>query len=244
MRKLVSLRGWALWALLLLLTLSGCTIVSSWFPDKHKEYLYSSDIAALEIPPDLTSSTIEGASGGRREAWESPAAEEPTPESSGREATPAPDAEMTKEEYNAHKADGQHPEPTLAQSTQDIPLIEIQAPFETSWSEVNKALGRMKLEIVDQNRSDGLYFVHYAKEQKPYEDRGFFGDVSDMFANAGGGTKEYRIKLETRSNVTSVFVQDMEGQPLRDGPGIDLLKELNATLQEITQGGKQDKSAS
>ena len=244
MRKLIARRGVAAFMLLLPLALSGCTIVSGWFPDKQKQYLYSTDIAALEIPPDLTSSTIEGASGGRREAWESPAVEEPAPQSSGREATPAPDAEMTKEDYSAHQSDSQHPAPTLAESTQDVPLIEIQAPFETSWSEVNKALGRMKLDIVDQNRSDGLYFVHYAKDQKPYEDRGFFGEVSDMFANGSGGTKEYRIKLDTRSNVTSVFVQDMDGQPLREGPGIDLLKELNATLQEITQSGKRDKSAS
>ena len=70
MRKLIARRGVAAFMLLLPLALSGCTIVSGWFPDKQKQYLYSTDIAALEIPPDLTSSTIEGASGGRREAWE------------------------------------------------------------------------------------------------------------------------------------------------------------------------------
>jgi len=208
--------------------LTGCSTIEGWFPDKHKQYQYSTEIAALEIPPDLSSSTIDGASGGSRPSWESPSSADDSAEavSSDREATPAPGAEMSPEDAKAMRAGKDHPKPVLAESSSDVPLIEVQAPFDITWAEVNKALGRQKLEIIDQNRSDGLYFVHFAKNQKPYE-----------------GTQEYRIKLEEKSGVTSIYVQDSEGKPQRDGPGLDLLKQLNETLQNTALGGKGEKPA-
>jgi uncharacterized lipoprotein len=225
--------------------LTGCSTIEGWFPDKHKQYQYSTEIAALEIPPDLSSSTIDGASGGSRPSWESPSSADDSAEavSSDREATPAPGAEMSPEDAKAMRAGKDHPKPVLAESSSDVPLIEVQAPFDITWAEVNKALGRQKLEIIDQNRSDGLYFVHFAKNQKPYEDKGFFGDVAEMFNGSPGSTQEYRIKLEEKSGVTSIYVQDSEGKPQRDGPGLDLLKQLNETLQNTALGGKGEKPA-
>lgn len=215
---------------------TGCSTISGWFPDKQKQYQYSTEIPPLEIPPDLSSSSIDGVGGRGRPSWESPAAADEASSVSDREATPAPGAEMNPDAAQAMRAGKAHPAPVLAENTQDVPLIEVQAPFDITWAEVNKALGRLKLEIVDQNRSDGLYFVHYAADQKPYEDRGFFGDVSDMFSGGTGGTQEYRIKLAEKNNVTSIFVLDPEGKPQHDGPGLDLLKKLNDTLQDTALG--------
>ena len=41
--------------------LTACSTIASLFPDKQKQYRYSSDLPPLEIPPDLTSSTLDGA---------------------------------------------------------------------------------------------------------------------------------------------------------------------------------------
>lgn len=226
--------------------MAGCSTISGWFPDKQKSYQYSTEIPPLEVPPELSSSTIDGASGGaRRPAWESPASadEQPDSSASGREATPPPGAEMAPASADRLKAEKGHPAPVLAESTQDVPLIEVQAPLDITWAEVNKALGRMKLEITDQNRPDGVYVVHYAQDQRPYEDRGFFGDVADMFGQGPGSTKEYRIKMSEKNSVTSIFVTDPDGKPQHDGPGLDLLKRLNETLQNTGLGGKGEKPA-
>lgn len=225
--------------------LAGCSSITKLFPDKHKQYQYTSEIDALEIPPDLTSTTVDGAHGGRHDAWESPAqnseASEPS-SSDGREATPAPGAEMSSDTSRAYRKGSGHVAPVLAESAEDsVPLIEVQAPLEITWAEVNKALGRLKLEITDQNRASGLYVVHYLKDQQVYEDRGFFGDVADMFGQGPGHTKEYRIKLEQRDEVTSIFVLDAEGKVLRDGEGLELLKQLNATLQSTSLGSHSNK---
>lgn len=225
--------------------LSGCSSISKLFPDKHKQYQYTSEIDALEIPPDLTSTTIDGAHGGRHDAWESPAESAQSSgdsPSDGREATPAPGAEMSSETSRAYHKGSGHPAPVLAESAEDsVPLIEVQAPMDITWAEVNKALGRMKLEIIDQNKASGLYVIHYLKDQQAYEDRGFFGDVAQMFGQGPRNTNEYRIKLEQRDEVTSIFILDAEGKVLRSGEGLELLKQLNTTLQSTSLGGHANK---
>lgn len=220
--------------------LGGCSVVSGWFPDKQKQYKYSTEIPPLEIPPDLTSSTIDGAAARPRA---------PQPESNGEAANGGEAAAPQPAEETAPAA-AESPEPaaqqprseapaTLAQSYDDVPLIEIQAPFEIAWNEVAKALGRLELEVSDQNRSDGVYYVYYGGEnKKPYEDRGFFGDVAEMFGAGAEQSKEYRVKLEEKGKVTLVYVLAPDNQPQSSGPGFELLKRLHETLQARTGSGK------
>ncbi|MGZ8216636.1 outer membrane protein assembly factor BamC [Methylomagnum sp.] len=226
-------------------TLAGCDTISSWFPDKQKQYQYSTEIPPLEIPPDLSSSTIDGAkrgaagsdrdSGLSREASEvreSPVAEAP-------ENSPA---ESERPKRSAKSPKRSEAAPTLAQSSDDVPLIEIEVPFELAWVEVAKALGRMELEITDQNRSDGVYYVYYGGDRKPYEDRGFFGDIAEVFGAGQALSKEYRIKLEQKGTATSVYILDSDNKPQTSGPGFDLLKRLHETLQSASAPGAKPAS--
>lgn len=225
--------------------LAGCDTITSWFPDKQKQYQYSTEIPPLEIPPDLSSSTIEGAkrsaagaggdsaySRGALEDRASPVAETP-------EDNPV---ESERPKRSAKPPKRSEAVPTLAQSSDDVPLIEIEVPFELAWVEVAKALGRMELEITDQNRSDGVYYVYYGGDRKPYEDRGFFGDMAEMFGAAQEVAKEYRIKLEQRGKATSVYILDSDNKPQISGPGFDLLKKLHETLQSASAGGAKPAS--
>lgn len=228
-----------------LLALQGCSVVSGWFPDKHKQYQYSTEIAALEIPPDMTASTIDGVNTANRAAWQSPASAEDAAADSPRTDNEyaMPPSEMKPESADAVRASKGHAPPVLAQSSQDVPLIEVQAPFEITWAEVNKALGRLKLEITDQNRSDGVYFVQYGGKIKPYEDRGFFGDVQEMFSGSPDPTQEFQVKLEQKGSATSIFVLNMDGKPQHEGLGLELLKHINDTLQTTGHSDKDDKPA-
>jgi uncharacterized lipoprotein len=100
----------------------------------------------------------------------------------------------------------------------------------------------MELEITDQNRSDGVYYVYYGGDRKPYEDRGFFGDMAEMFGAAQEASKEYRIKLEQRGKATSVYILDSDNKPQTSGPGFDLLKKLHETLQSASVSGNKPAS--
>jgi outer membrane protein assembly factor BamC len=236
--------------------LNGCSSLGDWFPDKQKQYQYSTEIPALEIPPDLTASTIEGATKSRRPvpprsaeepATEESAAEQPDAEESGSEApeseerTAATQAETPRPTARRPKATA---ESTLAQSSDNIPLIEIEAPFEIAWNDVAKALGRLELEVSDQNRSDKVYFVYYGGDSKPYEDRGFLGDIAEMFGNRPKPAKEYRVKLEDRGQATLVYILDPDNKPQTAGPGFELLTRLHETLKSLSasESGKGEKT--
>ena len=209
--------------------LGGCETVSSWFPDKQKQYKFSSDIPPLEIPPDLSSSTIEDVAN-------------PAPTDRGvlvSDETPAQQAP------SASAAEAPAPEPArssqtsvLGQNSANVPLVEIEAPFDLAWAEVAKALGRMEVEVSDQNRSDGVFYVYYGGDKAATNDRGFFGDVADMFSGGAAKSKEYRVKLEQRGKATAVTVLDSESKPQFEGPGFELLKELHQTLQTQAAPGK------
>lgn len=241
-RKAAMLAGLAL-------ALGGCDLVKSWFPDKQKQYQYSTEIPPLEIPPDLSSSTIDGVAPRPRaprgetedEALRASAGEE-TAETRPGEGEPA-NAGASEEPRPVAKRSRTEPIPTLAQSSDNVPLIEIEAPFEVAWIAVAKALGRLELEISDQNRSDGVYYVYYGGDAKPYEDRGFFGDLAEMFGKGGEQSKEYRIKLEEKGKATLVYVLDPDNKPQMSGPGFDLLKRLHETLQSVTGARKGEASA-
>lgn len=216
--------------------LSACSTMQGWFPDKQKQYQYSADIPALEIPPELDSSTIDGVPQ-KPKPWSSASTEEESkPELRATQIPPGPKSEMSVESARTYKTASMHQPPVLAQSSDNVPLIEMQAPIDIAWVEVNKALGRLKLEVSDLNRSDATYFVHYGG--KPHEDKGFFGEVSQMFSeDEPDGSKEYRIKLEQTGAVTAVQVLNPQGEPQREGPGLELLKKLHDAMQTTQSGG-------
>ena len=218
------------------LLLSACSTVQGWFPDKQKQYQYSTDIPALEIPPEMDSSTIDGVPQ-KPKPWTSASAEEKSqPELRATQIPPGPRSEMSVESARAYKSASAHPPPVLAQSSDNAPLIEVQAPIDIVWAEVNKALGRMKLEVPDINRSDATYFVEYGG--KPHEDKGFFGQVSQMFkSDDPDAPKEYRVKLEQVGSVTTISVLNPNGEPQREGQGLELLMKLNDTMQTSQLGG-------
>ncbi|MBM4200536.1 MAG: outer membrane protein assembly factor BamC [Gammaproteobacteria bacterium] len=222
-------RRWLPLLLLCSLGLSGCSFLGSLFPDKQRQYQYTTEIPPLEVPPDLSMSTMSGA---RINRGAGPAgALGATPDGEARAASPAPAS-----------GQGEPKTVTLAQNTEDVPLIELSSPFAQAWSDVGRALGRLKIEVSDQNRSEGVYYVYYGGPAKAYEDRGMWGDISDLFSGGGDKAKEYRIKLEEHKTAkrisTDVFLFDEEGQPVTGGPPLELLKKMHAQLIELAASGE------
>jgi outer membrane protein assembly factor BamC len=237
---------------------TGCGFIAGLFPDKQKQYKYSTEIPPLEVPPDLTASTIEGAAARRGAVAERPAEAAAEPRPAGRTEREdgryeADDEDLDEDDDRAAKRSSAEdsrearepataaPAATLAQSSDDVPLIEIEEPFAEAWNDVGKAIGRLKLELNDQNRSDGLYYVYFSEQDKPYEDRGFFGDIAAFFSSGPGHAKEYRVKLEEKGEVTYVFILGQDGKPQMDGEGLELLKRLHRTLQSLAEPQPADR---
>lgn len=195
--------AWMLFALLT--TASGCSYVAGFFPDKQKQYRYHSEIPPLEIPPDLTSTTIEGAvAGGERKIVEKP----------------------------AEPAEVLDPKSALVEDLRDVPLIEVKAPFDEAWRSVVRALGRAKIEVTDEDRSRGIFDVRFAPSEKPQADEGgwfsrWFGLGSE---NSSAGV--FRVHVEQKGQATMVFVTDEQDRPQIQGLGLDLLKTIHAQFEK------------
>lgn len=221
------LRGFRTLALLpLAVSLAGCSYIASFFPDKQKQYQYTSEIPPLEVPPDLSLSTVTGA------RWRGPEGAGPAKSAAPEVAAPevAAPADDDKSGADGGKA-------ILAQNTEDVPLIELPMPFSDAWNDVGRALGRMKVEVSDQNRTDGVYYVYYGGPKEKYRDQGVWEDIAALFSGEGDGALEYRVKLEEHKGgsrtSTDVFLFDSDGQPVRQGPPLDLLKQLHQELQKL-----------
>lgn len=208
--------------LVLVGSLMGCSYIASLFPDKQKQYQYTTEIPALEVPPDLSISTVAGA------RWRNPDGTT-SPRTTGTSPTAAP-VEAA--------ADDQSGQATLAQNTEDVPLIELVLPFSDAWNDVGRALGRMRVEVSDQNRTDGIYYVYYGGPKQKYEDKGMWDDIASLFTGEGDDAREYRVKLEEHKTAkrvtTDVFLFDSDGQPVRQGPPLDLLKQIHQELQKFS----------
>ena len=233
-----------------LAAVSACSMIADWFPDKQKQYRYSSELPDLEIPPDLNASKIDG----RDEETPSSAKGSQTAsgkyskysadqDAGGYQAKPAKTDASNKTSGKKHKPVKHNDSSmTLAENMENAALIEMQEPYEEAWNDVGRALGRLKIEISDQNRSDGVFYVYYGgvPPKKQAEETSFWDDIGSVFSTQQDQAKEYRIKLEDKENVTNVFILDPDNKAVSEGPGLELLKRLHKKIITLDQPDTPD----
>ena len=229
-------------------SLAACSIIADWFPDKQKQYRYSSELPDLEIPPDLTATKLDdkdsSASGYSQNGQNAKGKY-----SSGNESADAstqaksPSADTPSRAGKKHKPIKHNDTSmTLAENIENAALIEMQEPYEESWNDVGRALGRLRVEITDQNQTDGTYYVYYGGKppKKSDEETGFWEGITSVFSMDKDQAKEYHVKLEDKEKVTNVYVVDKDGKVISEGPGLELLKRLHKKLITLDQPDTPD----
>lgn len=222
--------------------LAGCGFLSSLFPDKQKQYQYSTEIPPLEIPPELSAATIQGARLSRKAGREAglddvTSVDKPfdgavvagLPPLSPEMARATRDAQNLEPETLERPVSGRY---VLAESSDGTPLIEIGEPYPVAWNSVGRVLGRLKLKISDQNRSDGLYYVYPDEVAGSPDEPGVWSGLLGFITGKPVHGQEYRIRLEERGKMTYVMVVNDKNQPLTEGEGLELLKRLHEGLQK------------
>lgn len=205
--------------LLLLLNISACSSIKSFFPDKEKDYQLTSEIPALIIPPDLSNNSIQDS-----DVTEETVVEDNRPVSQRFErAIPE-----TDEKENKQNSDGKDKVDFADGSTR----IHFNGTLERTWRKVGKALTRHSIEITDRNKKERIYLVQYDPDFKKVEDGSLWDEVLFIFAGDPAQEQEYGIKLVENKTVTKIFVLDENDQPLSEGAGLKLLNLLHKTLQE------------
>ena len=91
--------------------------------------------------------------------------------------------------------------------------VVISEPFDRAWRRVGVALDRSGFEVVDRDRSQGLFMISYLDpdyEQQKKSEQGFF---TNLFSKAKAvDPVQYRLRLAPEGDKTRVTVLSAEGR--------------------------------
>ncbi|TAL46726.1 MAG: outer membrane protein assembly factor BamC [Methylovulum sp.] len=242
-------------------TLPACGYIKSLFPDKEKDYQYTTEIPALVLPPDL----------GRENILKPPPAVAAAP--SGNMNVDSPAASAAKPATVEHPAvDSRPPASPVATTTvaeqaaivdtpvdnTDAPVaadtaaplakhefiavelikaadgnsrLRVSAPFDKAWRTVDKALSRKSIEVTSRNKQESAFKLHYDPNEKKLEDGSLWDEALFIFSGLQGDEKEFVVKLIDNGQQTDVVILDTAQHPAADAAALNLLNLLQETIK-------------
>lgn len=212
----------------LLIHVTSCSYIKSLFPDKEKDYQYTTQIAPLSIPDDL------------KKKPSSVTTEPKLPDTSAQ--TDATDTAITSENAGNLNKESAAPVVENIQKYEKISVelirfndgenrLRLGTESSRAWRLVSKALSRNSIEVVNRNQAEGFFVVQYDPNEKKVEDGSLWDEAVFIFRGFSSNEKEYFLKLEQYDHITEVIVLDKDQQPLSDdGAGLKLLTLIQTTI--------------
>jgi outer membrane protein assembly factor BamC len=224
-----------------LLNLSACSYVKTLFPDKEKDYQYTTEIPPLILPEDLKKSRLPSLPTATASApaviadvnTTSPApvvsapVEEPvsavpaTNESSAPVAMPETEPAVPETAIKVERIKGTDAENRL----------RINVPFTQAWRLVNKALSRKAIEVTERNQEAKLITVQYDPDEQKTQDGTYWDEVVFMFGGIRSNEQTYLLRLEENNQQTDLVALDKDQQLLSDAASVKLLTLLEDTIK-------------
>ena len=226
--------------------LSACSYVKSLFPDKEKDYQYTTEIPPLIIPDDLKKGYLPDVI---RSAPSAP----PLSANIADATVPATAVKvLTEEDKTAAPTASESPAPSTATATatdsepvlpntaitvEHIKLkdgenrLRLNVPFTNAWRMINKALSRKSIEVTARNQETKLITVQYDPDEQKTEDGTYWDEVKFMVSGFQGNEKTYLLKLEENNQQTDISVVDEEQKILSDDASVKLLTVLEETMK-------------
>jgi outer membrane protein assembly factor BamC len=233
-----------------LLSLSGCSYVQSFFPDKERDYQYTTEIPLINYPAELRKNLPEGVdsrgnlieSPATSASGESEAANSGTSEVSENndsqenppEQQPVPAQQSTTEVTSGDESDGRD----IVSSVEVVKYddgesrLRLGAGYSKSWRVVNKALSRNTIEVTERNHDKAQITIQYDPDEKKAKDGTLIDEIAFMFKGIDINDREFVLKLEDHDQKTDVIVLSAEHLPmLNDDAALRLLKVLADTIK-------------
>lgn len=208
------------------LSLSGCSMVAGLFPDKEKDYQFSSELPPLKIPVDIANKGLTKKLPGKHSEDNEAVAV------MGEVVKAAPaKAGTTAASTNTEpqKVEPLHVE--LVKFADGESRLQINKSVAMSWRMIGKALTSKGIEITARDQANGEFAVQYDPNESDYKDDTFLDELSFVFDEDHNQEKPYHIKLLSRDKSAEVVILDEQGKPLSNGSELSLLKLLATTLQ-------------
>lgn len=233
---------------------AGCSYLESYFPDKERDYQYTTEIPLINYPADLRKNK---------------SAENPS--SDGVAETPSPTENLDRSEAGTTTDNADQPPATRAlsenalettpsvtpevSSTPITPAAEsdgrdivssvqivkyddgesrlrLGAGFSKSWRVVNKALSRNTIEVTERNHDKAQIVIQYDPDEKKAKDDSFMDEIIFLFKGIGVNDRTFVLKLEEHGQQTDTIVLNEEHLPmLNDEAALRLLKLMADTIK-------------
>ena len=108
--------------------------------------------------------------------------------------------------------------------------VELDETFDRAWRRVGLALDRTGFTVEDRDRAQGVYFVRYVAPDTDKKDTGFFANLFKSSKKDSMPTK-YRVLVKSNDKLTTLSMQNSEGQPDNSAVAQNVLKILASDLQ-------------
>ena len=216
-----------------LVNVSACSAIKNLFPDKEKDYQFTTEIPPLVLPTDLAADSLANTPPAAKTAEvstekakttlsalvaEMKNAEPVTPETETETET-APDIERKLIQLELVEAD------------QGTKRLRIGASSTRAWRIVGKALSRKSIEVTNRNQEEGLFHVQYDPNKQEVEDGSILDEIRFFFKGFEITEQEYVVKLSENNQQTDIVVLDKEQKPVADAGSLSLLMLLHDTIK-------------
>lgn len=232
----------------LVFNLSACSYIKSLFPDKEKDYQYTTEIPPLILPADLKKTQVPSVP---KPSLSAPSSPSPSASSVAANATieeAKPAAPAINESVVTPPAPAEQANQAAAPESESVipdtaitvervkfdtgeNRLRINVPFIRAWRIVGKALSRKSIEVTERNQEARLITVLYDPDEQKVEDGSYWDEVVFIFSGIQSNEKKYLLKLEENNQQTDIVVVDEDQQILSDAASFKLLTLLQETIK-------------
>ncbi len=231
-----------------LANISACTYIKNLFPDKEKDYQFTTEIPPLLLPSDLAGDSIakvptaapvdETADAAATDSTVE--ATDDTADSTNETDDAAVSAlidEAIKVEPSAPQTEADQDlerksiQVELVDADQGTKRLRIGASSITAWRMVGKALSRNSTEVTNRNQEERQFRVQYEPNKQKIEDGSFWDEIVFVFTGFDTPEQEYVLKLVENNRHTDLIIMDNEQQPVADETSLSLLTLLYDTIK-------------
>lgn len=247
-------------------SLVACTYIQSLFPDKERDYQYTTEIPLINYPAELRKNQAEGSSAvdGANDASPSSTNTENTEASANTDSSEQPPTDNvspdTPPEAQPVPAQGtsstevtpagESDERDTVSSVEVIKYddgesrLRLGAGYSKAWRVVNKALTRNTIEVTERNNDKSQLTIQYDPDEKKVKDEGFMDEIGFLFKGINSNDRPYVLKLEEHDQQTDVIVLNEEHLPmLNDDAALRLLKLMADTIKaDLAEKAKSESS--
>ena len=222
---------------LLVFGLSGCSTIKSWFPDKEKDYQFTSEIPELIVPDDLKNKglmSVDTTPSARSEP-ESQADAGTSEESLNQMAQTTSVASETIVSETERQDDvvkaAHQPDSGIGAAASSLQIDQAKTPATRM---VGRALSRKQMEIVERNIDKGYFYVKFDPNAVEAKDENLWDEIVFMFGDDPSNEQEYRITVhQIAEQMSEVTIQDDSGKTISNTAANALLKLITDGINEV-----------